>query len=207
MFNIIPPLLIVLGLAGLIIIFNRKDLKEIKMIEENQSKIEITQRYSAIFTKWHQLFNKQNFELIQTKLSNFFNKVLIRLRIVILRLDHFLFRQLEKRKGVENANKDNQDLKKNDNNLSALNKKFSFELDNLNSLSSLDLEKEEKKLLKLFFKKSLEESSLINLARLYLYKKDFSSARWALLEAYRLNPKDKVIRDLLSELQEKEMAL
>jgi len=204
MYNIVPPLLIILGIAGLILLFNKKSLKENKIVDQSNFEPEMIKRYSFLLKKWHQLFNKQNFDLVKIKLSNFFEKVLIRLRIIILKLDHFLFRQLEKRKETENNVKDALDQSKGNSNLSVLTNASHEELDNLSSLSPLDLEKEEKKLLKSFFKQSQEESSLVNLARLYLYRKDFSSARWALLEAHRLNSENKVIKDLLLELQEKE---
>jgi hypothetical protein len=204
MFNIVPPLFIILGLVGLVLLFNKKSSKENKIANQPNFEPKLIKRYSFFLKKWHQFFNKQNFELVKIKLSNFFEKVLIRLRIIILRLDYLLFRQLEKRKEKEKNVKDGLDQLKENNTLSVLTNTSHLELDNLSSLSPLDLEKEEKQFLTLFLKQPEEESSLVNLARLYLYRQDFSSARWALLEAHRLNKEDKVIRDLLLELQEKE---
>jgi len=67
----------------------------------------------------------------------------------------------------------------------------------------LDTIQEEKNLLKKLKAHPDDLAVLKNLARIYLWRKDFSSARWALLQAFRLDKKDSVIQDLLLELYEK----
>jgi len=198
MYNIVPPLLIILGIVGLIFLLNNKKFKEREQEIRERLKKDTQPRHFFLFVKWRQIFNKENIDLLNGRFSNFFEKLLIRFRIIILRIDQFLLKQLEKLKGKKEIAKkvQNFDLLTAD--------KFSLKTEELNLSSIIDLEKEEKKLLVAFLKNPQEESSLINLARLYLFKKDFSSARWALLEAHRLNKEDKVIKDLLSELQEKE---
>jgi cytochrome c-type biogenesis protein CcmH/NrfG len=62
---------------------------------------------------------------------------------------------------------------------------------------------EEKNLLKKLKTHPEDIAVFKNLARIYLWQKDFSSARWALLQAFRLDRKDNVVQDLLLELYEK----
>jgi len=199
MYNIVPPLLIVLGIVGLIFLLNNKSFKEKGQEIRERLQKDTQPRHFFLFAKWSQIFNKENIDLLNSRFSNFFEKLLIRFRIIILRIDHLLLKELEKLKGKKEIAKkvQNFDLLTAD--------KFSLKTEELNLSSIIDLEKEEKKLLVAFLKNPQEESSLINLARLYLFKKDFSSSRWALLEAYRLNQNDNVIKDLLLELEEKEV--
>jgi cytochrome c-type biogenesis protein CcmH/NrfG len=74
----------------------------------------------------------------------------------------------------------------------------SAEIDN-----KLDSLQEEKKLLKKINRNPESLAAFKNLARIYLWRKDFSSARWALLQAYHLDKEDNVVQDLLIELYEK----
>jgi len=204
MYNIVSPLLIILGIVGLIFLLNNKSFKEKEEEIRERLKKDTQPRHSFLFAKWRQIFNKENIDSLNYRFSNFFEKLLIRFRIIILRIDQLLLKELEKLKGKKETAKEIQNF-----DLLTENE-FPLKTEELNlpaqaGLSSIiDLEKEEKKLLVTFLKNPQEESYLINLARLYLFKKDFSSARWALLEAHRLNKEDKVIKDLLSELQEKE---
>jgi len=206
MYNIIPPLLIVLGIVGLIFLLNNKNFKEKEQEIGERLKKDTHQRHFFLFVKWRQIFDKENIDLLNGRLANFFEKLLIRFRIIILRIDHLLLKELERLKGKKEMAKEIQNGSGEKEKFSDLltENEFSLKTEKLNLSSVVDLEEEEKKFLIDFVKNPQEESSLINLARLYLFKKDFSSARWALLEAHRLNKEDKVIRDLLSELQEKE---
>lgn len=207
MYNIVPPLLIVLGIVGLIFLLSNKEFKEKEQEIREKLKKDTHQRHFFLFIKWRQIFNKKNIDLLNCRLSNFFEKLLIRFRIIILRIDHLFLKELERIKKRKEITKEVQ-------NGSGEKENFSYFLtengpslktEESNLSSIVDLEEEEKKFLTNFLKNPQEESSLINLARLYLFKKDFSSARWALLEAHRLKKEDNIIKDLLSELQEKEM--
>jgi cell fate (sporulation/competence/biofilm development) regulator YlbF (YheA/YmcA/DUF963 family) len=224
MYNIVPPLLIVLGIVGLIFLLSNKEFKEKEQEIREKLKKDTHQRHFFLFIKWRQIFNKKNIDLLNCRLSNFFEKLLIRFRIIILRIDHLFLKELERLKKKKEMAKEIQnksEAKENFFDFARSEKKGSgakrtgsyFLTENGSSLkteesnlsSIVDLEEEEKKFLTNFLKNPQEESSLINLARLYLFKKDFSSARWALLEAHRLKKEDNIIKDLLSELQEKEM--
>ncbi|MFA5392383.1 MAG: hypothetical protein WC306_01645 [Candidatus Paceibacterota bacterium] len=207
MYNIVPPLLIVLGIVGLIFLLNNKKFKEKEQEGRERLKKDTHQRRFFLFVKYHQIFNKKNVSLLNYRFLNFFEKLLIRFRIIILRMDYIFLKTLEKLKGKKEIAKDIQNgLGEKETFSDFLTKnEFSLKIEKLNQSSAVDLEEEEKFFLTNFLKNPQEKSSLINLARLYLFKKDFSSARWALLEAYRLNNEDKVIKDLLSELQEKEV--
>jgi len=67
----------------------------------------------------------------------------------------------------------------------------------------LDTKDEEKKLLKKLGKNPDDIATFKNLARIYLWQEDFSSARWTLLCAFRLDKEDNVVQGLLVELYEK----
>ncbi len=206
MYNIVPPLLIVLGIVGLIFLLNNKNFKEKEQEIRERLKKDTHQRHFFLFVKWRQIFNKENIDLLNYRFSNFFEKLLIRFRIIILRIDYLLLKGLERLKGKKEMAKKIQNGSEEKEKFSDFltENKFSLKIKESNLSLIINLEEEEKKFLTDFLKNPQEESSLINLARLYLFKKDFSSARWALLEAHRLNKKYNVIKDLLSELQEKE---
>jgi len=206
MYNIVPPLLIVLGIVGLIFLLNNQNFKEKEQEIRERLKKDTHQRHFFLFVKWRQIFNKENIDLLNGRFSNFFEKLLIRFRIIILRIDHLLLKELERLKGKKEMIKEIQNGSEEKESFSdfSTENEFSLKTEKSNLSSIIDLEEEEKKFLTDFLKNPQKESSLINLARLYLFKKDFSSARWALLEAHRLNKEDNVIKDLLSELKEKE---
>ncbi len=207
MYNIVPPLLIVLGIVGLIFLLSNKKFKEKEQEIREKLKKDTHQRPFFLFVKWRQIFSKKNIDLLNCRSSNFFEKLLIRFRIIILRIDHLFLKELERLKRKKEIAKEVQDESGEKENFSDLLTENGLSLKTEeSSLSSIvDLEEKEKIFLTDFLKNCQEGSSLINLARLYLFKKDFSSARWALLEAYRLNEEDNIIKDLLLELQEKEM--
>lgn len=207
MYNIVPPLLIILGIVGLIFLLNNQKFKEKEQEIRERFKKDTHQRPFFLFAKWRQIFNKKNIDLLNYRFSNFFEKLLIRFRIIILRIDHLFLKELERLKRKKEMAKEIQNGSEKKESFSDFltENGFSLKTEESNLSSIIDLEEEEKKFLTNFLKNPQEESSLINLARLYLFKKDFSSARWALLEAYRLNKEDSIIKDLLSELQEKEV--
>ena len=99
MYNIIPPLLIVLGIVGLIFLLNNKKFKEKKQEIREKLEKDAQQRHFFLFVKWRQIFNKENINLLNGRLANFFEKLLIRFRIIILRIDHLLLKELERLKG------------------------------------------------------------------------------------------------------------
>lgn len=188
MYNIVPPLLVLLGIIGLILLLNNKHQgPEEKIIRKKR----------LVSTKWQRIFNQQRAEAFKEKIVKFFEKLLIRLRIIILRIDQLLSRGLEKIRIQKQPLEKEKILPKiaKDSRLSAL-------IDE--KIPSNTLEDQEKELLITLLKEDFSSDSLINLARLYLFTQDFSSARWALLEAYRLDKDNKIIQDLLFELQEKE---
>ena len=222
MYNIVPSLLIVLGIVGLIFLLNNKNFKEREQGIRERLEKDTHQRHIFLFIKWRRIFNKENIDLLNCRFSNFFAKLLIRFRIIILRIDQLLLKELERLKGKKEMAKGVQDglgekvnffdfersekkgSERGKGSYFLTKKEFSLKTKKSNLSPVVDLEGEEKIFLTNFLKNPQEESSLINLARLYLFKRDFSSARWALIEAHRLNSEDKIIKNLLLELQEKE---
>jgi len=188
MYNIVPPLLVIFGIVGLIFLLRNKYL-----IPEE----EINQKHSILVTKWRKIWNRQRIAAVNEKIVKFFEKLLIRLRIIILRVDRLLSRGLERIRGQKEPINIRLKLSK-----VAKTSKLSPLIDKKISINTL--EEQEKTLLITLLKEDFNLDSLINLARLYLYMQDFSSARWALIEAYRLDKGNKIIQDLLFELEEKE---
>jgi len=188
MYNIVPPLLVIFGIVGLIFLLRNKYL-----IPEE----EINQRHSILMTKWCKIWNRQRIAAVNEKIVKFFEKLLIRLRIIILRVDRLLSRGLERIRGQKEPISTKLKFSK-----VAKTSKLSPLIDKKISINTL--EEQEKTLLITLLKEDFNLDSLINLARLYLYMQDFSSARWALIEAYRLDNENKIIQDLLFELEEKE---
>lgn len=122
-------------------------------------------------------------------------KFLIRSRIIILRIDRTIFKNLtsiRKRKNDNTEDKENGIIK-------SFNEGKLIE-DDIDFSHILDIKEEEKKLLKGLENNSKDIAILKNLARIYLWQEDSSSARWVLLEAYRLDKDDNVIHGLLIEL-------
>lgn len=199
MFNILPPLLIILGLAGLVFIFkrqnNQKDQKIITEIREEK----IINREKEFLDKFREILNKENYQKACNQFFLLVEKFLVRSRIIILRVDGAIFKNLAKIRGRKNNG--GEEEKKN-----GIIQSFSEEKSTENdaaTLHILNISREEKELLKKIENNPEDIAILKNLARLYLWQEDFSSARWALLQAYRLNKEDNVIQDLLIELYEK----
>lgn len=192
MFDILPPLLILLGITGLIFIFkNQKGEKGKKITEE---KVVINEK-EKFLGKFHRIFNKENYQKACNQLTLFVEKFLIRSRIIILRIDRTIFKNLaniRKRKNNKTEDEENKIIK-------SFNKEKLVE-DDTDFSHILDIKQEEKKLLKEIENDSGDIVALKNLARIYLWQEDFSSARWVLLEAYRLDKEDNVIQGLFIEL-------
>jgi hypothetical protein len=192
MFDILPPLLILLGITGLIFIFkNQKGEKGKKITEE---KVVINEK-EKFLGKFHRIFNKENYQKACNQLTLFVEKFLIRSRIIILRIDRTIFKNLaniRKRKNNKTEDEENKIIK-------SFNKEKLVE-DDTDFSHILDIKKEEKKLLKEIENDSGDIVALKNLARIYLWQEDFPSARWVLLEAYRLDKEDNVIQGLFIEL-------
>ena len=192
MFDILPPLLILLGITGLIFIFkNQKGEKGKKITEE---KVVINEK-EKFLGKFHRIFNKENYQKACNQLTLFVEKFLIRSRIIILRIDRTIFKNLaniRERKNNKTEDEENKIIK-------SFNKEKLVE-DDADFSHILDIKQEEKKLLKELENDSEDIIALKNLARIYLWQEDFSSARWVLLEAYRLDKEDNVIQGLFIEL-------
>lgn len=192
MYNIVPPLLLLLGLFGLIILLHNKHQGAEEKVIKKSSFNKVRNK-----SKWNKIFNKGKTDLFKEKIIRFFEKLLVRLRIIILRIDQLLARALEKIRIQKQPIEDKKILPK----ITKISK-LSVLIDE--KLSSNTLEEQEKELLITLLKEDFSSDSLINLARLYLFTQDFSSARWALLEAYHLDKDNPIIQDLLFELKEKE---
>ena len=192
MFNILPPLLIILGITGLIFIFkNQKKEKDGKIIEEKEA---INEK-EKFLGKFRRIFNKENYQEACNQSTLFVEKFLIRSRIIILRIDRTIFKNLasiRKRKNDNTEDEENGIIK-------SFNEEKLIE-DDINFSHILDIKQEEKKLLKELENNPKDIATLKNLARIYLWQEDFSSARWVLLEAYRLDKNDNVVQGLLIEL-------
>ena len=192
MFNILPPLLIILGITGLIFIFkNQKEGKDGEITEEKEA----INKKGKFLEKFHRIFNKENYKKACNQLTLFVEKFLIRSRIIILRIDRTIFKNLasiRRRKNDNTEDKENEIVK-------SFNEGKLIE-DDIDFSHILDVKEEEKKLLKELENNSKDIATLKNLARIYLWQEDSSSARWVLLEAYRLDKNDNVVQGLLIEL-------
>lgn len=197
MFNIIPSLCIILGLAGLIYIFQYRQNKGNKIKEEQEFE-KVKEKKKKLLESFSKIINKENYHKIGNSIYSFTEKVLVRSRIIILRVDRAIFTNLTKiriKKNIPNPG----DIKSI---IDSFPEEACLELD-IENKNKLSTSQEEKKLLK---KVSLNPDDLAafkNLARIYLWRQDFVSACWALLQAYRLNKEDNVVQDLLIELYEK----
>ena len=192
MFNILPPLLIILGITGLIFIFkNQKEEKDGELTEEKKA---INEK-EKFLEKFSRIFNKENYQKACNQSTLFMEKFLIRSRIIILRIDRTIFKNLasiRKRKNDNTEDKENEIVK-------SFNEGKLIE-DDIDFSHILDVKEEEKKLLKELENDPKDIATFKNLARIYLWQEDSSSARWVLLEAYRLDKDDNVIQGLLIEL-------
>ena len=205
MFNIIPPLLIILGISGLIYIFQYQQKKEEVKLEvrpeqaETEKKDRI-QKKNSWEEKFYRIFSKQNYQKLNEEMFSFAEKALVRSRIIVLRIDRTIFKNLTRIR----VKKSISELEGGEQNgiISA----FSEEKLLQNAAETdhvFNTIQEEKALLKRIKANPEDLIAFKNLARIYLWRKDFSSARWALLQAFRLDKEDNVVQDLLLELYEK----
>ena len=193
MFNILPPLFIILGIVGLIFIF--KGQKGEKITEEG----EIANGKRGFLERFRRIFNKENYQKAGNQFFLFIEKSLVRSRIIILRIDRTIFKNLASIR----KRKNNDDAKNGEH---AIIKSFDegkLTEDDTDASHILNTEDEEKKLLKKIKNDPNDIAIFKNLARIYLWQEDFSSARWTLLQAYRIDKEDNVVQGLLIELYEK----
>jgi len=199
MFNILPPLLIILGIVGLIFIFKGKkgeeDEKNIEKLEEG----EIIKGKEKFSERFHRVFNKENYQKACNQFFLFIEKSLVRSRIIILRIDRVIFKNLSSIR----KRKDNDDVKNGKNGIIKSFNEGKLDKNDIDVSHILDTKDEEKKLLKKLGKNPDDIATFKNLARIYLWQEDFSSARWTLLCAYRIDREDKIVQGLLVELYEK----
>ncbi len=207
MFNILPPLLIILGIVGLIFIFKGQKGEKEKEPSAASTSAEASVDKKAMegkgkdrfSEKFHRIFNKENYQKAGNQFFLFIEKSLIRSRIIILRVDRIIFKNLSSIR----KRKDNDDAKNGENGIIKSFDKAKLAEDNTDTSHILNREDEEKKLLKKLRNNPDDIATLKNLARIYLWQEDFSSARWVLLQAYRIDKEDNVIQGLLIELYEK----
>ncbi|MDD3434549.1 MAG: hypothetical protein PHD96_01340 [Candidatus Pacebacteria bacterium] len=210
--NLFPAILIILGLFGLIVVWQSGRQRFRKQMQEPEEKARqdfeektrnLKQQVNYLLSQ-----NKNWFNKIEEFSSNNWQKFLIRLKIIALRLDRTITNYLTelntKKKGHEAASNlqefihTMQELEAQD----AIN----FTEPNLPSYNSstIDYKKEELKLLRKFIKDSEDPEFLKNLVRWYLWRKDIVAARWALIYLYwhqEHKKYDKIIADLFTELE------
>lgn len=192
-----PTLIIFLSLVGLIFILFEKPIpkKEEELEEENQK---IPEKKEKKVENWFKkLKRKLTFKEIILK---FLEKILRRLRIIVLRIDRIILTKLIQIKKGEFLKKKEKEfgLAFNDSIFEKTSNLISKEL----PFENFNLKEEEIKLLKKIQKEIKDIEILKNLARLYLWEKDYHSACWALLKVYYLKTDDKLIYDLLIQLKE-----
>jgi len=212
MHNIIPLLLVILGLIGLIILFSRqKSEKEMLGVGEmekdvfTRKELKKIKTFKLFFQIWEKvflkIFNKENARLIGKGFLNFLEKFLIRLRIVILRIEQSLSKSLA---AVKDRKIKKAEDEKSSFDYSVLKEETEEKNIEFPDNSFIDSPEEELRLLKEYLKKNSDLVLLKNLARWYLWKENFSFARWILIEAYHLDADDKIVQALLVELKENE---
>jgi len=196
MFNILPPLLIVLGIVGLIFIFKGQKDKGITKETEKEKTIKRKERFPERFRR---VFNKENYQKAHNQFFLFIEKSLVRSRIVVLRIDRTIFKNLSSIR----KRKNNDEVKDKENGIIKSFDEGKLIEDNTDTSHILKTKDEEKKLLKKIESNPDDISAFKNLARIHLWQEDFSSARWALLQAYKIDKEDNVVQGLLVELYEK----
>jgi len=199
MFNIFPPLLIILGIVGLIFIFKGKKAEESESIIEKPEKGEIIKGKEKFSERFYSVFNKENYQKASNQFFLFIEKSLVRSRIIILRIDRIIFKNLSSIR----KRKDSDDVKNGENGIIKSFDGRKLDKNDIDISHILDMKDEEKKLLKKLEKNPDDIATLKSLARIYLWQEDFSSARWTLLCAYRIDKEDNVVQGLLIELYEK----
>ncbi len=199
MFNILPPLLIILGIVGLIFIFKGEKSEESEKITEEPEEGEIIKGKQRFLERFRRIFNKENYQKACNQFFLFIEKSLVRSRIIILRIDRTIFKNLSSIR----KRKNNDDIKDKENGIIKAFGEGKLIEDNTDASHILNTKDEEKKLLKKIENDPDDITIFKNLARIYLWQEDFSSARWTLLQAYRIDKEDNVVQGLLIELYEK----
>jgi len=199
MFNILPPLLIILGIVGLIFVLKGQKGEKYEKNIEKVEKDEIIEGKSVFLESIYIIFNKENYQKVCNQFFLFIEKSLIRSRIIVLRIDRTIFKNLANIR----KRKDNDDIKNGENGIVKSFNEGNLIEDNTDTSHILNVEDEEKKLLKKIQNNPNDIATLKNLARIYLCKEDFSSARCSLLQAYRIDKEDNIVQGLLIELYEK----
>lgn len=201
MFNIIPPLLIILGLAGLIFLFREEEnspeeKQEIRLAEEDNW-MKKASRWTG--KRLRKIFNRGNYQKASNHFFLLIEKSLVRSRIIILRVDRTIFKNLSSLR----KRKDDKEDKDEGNGIVSSFEKQSASAENTEENGMFKVRGEEKRLLKQVNESPDNVSALKNLARIYLREEDLVSARWALLQAYRVDEEDNVVQSLLIELYQK----
>jgi len=197
MFNILPPLLILIGLSGLIILL--ETTKEKEKIPEIVSfdNSEIVKKTSSFKEKFID-FNRQLFKSFLA-LSE---KILIRLRIILLRFDRALFHSLHFLRKHKNGYQEEVKIFEIENikdETKEEDKVFKIKSDKNKKIIS-EINKLEKKLLK----NGEDIDILLNLARLSLFLEDNASARYYLIKAFKIDNTNKIVQDLMISVFEKD---
>ncbi len=202
MFNILPPLLIILGIVGLILIFkDQKSEKSENIVEETEesAEMEIANGKGRFLKRFHRIFNKGNYQKAHNQFFLFIEKTLVRSRIIILRIDGTIFKNLASIR----KRKNHDDVKNREHGIIKSFDKGKLTESDTDTSHILNTKDEEEKLLKKIEGDPDDIATFKNLARIYLWQEDFSSARWTLLQAYRIDKEDNVVQGLLMELYEK----
>lgn len=191
-----PTLIVFLSLVGLFLIFLGKSKEKEEKIKEGKEGKGIN------ILNWFKKFQRIPLRDI---FLNFWEKFLRRIRIIVLRIDRIVSEKLKQvSKGKFLKEKEKKDLKpisQSETEKDYLETQTFEELNNI-SFKDLDLKEEEIKLLKEINKNLENFETLKNLARLYLWEKDYHSASWALLQVYYKKADDRVIYDLFFEIKE-----
>jgi len=191
-----PTLIVFLSLVGLFLIFVGKSKEKEEKIKEGKEEKRIN------ILNWFKKFQRIPLRDI---FLNFWEKFLRRIRIIVLRIDRIVSEKLKQvSKGKFLKEKEKKDLKpisQSETEKDYLETQTFEELNNI-SFKDLDLKEEEIKLLKEINKNLENFETLKNLARLYLWEKDYHSASWALLQVYYKKADDRVIYDLFFEIKE-----
>ena len=202
MFNILPPLFIILGIVGLICIFKDQKGERSEKITEELEEGEIINKKDEFSERFRRILNKENYQKACNQFFLFIEKSLVRSRIIILRIDRTIFKNLASIR----KRKNNDDAKNGGHGIIKSFDEGKLTEDDIDTSHILNIRDEERKLLKKIEDDSDNIATFKNLARIYLWQEDFSSARWTLLQAYRIDKEDNVVQGLLIELYEKKKA-
>ncbi len=123
MYNFISQILLMVGIGGVVYLFARAAPRIDDTLEQKEK------------DKTGQLLSKIPIEKIDTALSNFWEKLLRRLRVSLLRIDNFLISRLNKMKSSAQLNNKKSDL------LTAITSKKPEEINNGQNEQKISIEK------------------------------------------------------------------